>query len=80
MCTTKVIEELRNKTQMADATIRDQNQVIEVLIKNKTLLERNTVSLEAKLEQKDAENAQLRAEHAQLTAHLSFLSLNQKCS
>ena len=72
MCTTE-LQELRKKTQMANTTINELNAVIEDLIGNNTKLEENSILLKDELEKK---NAQMK----QLKAHLSFLTLDQKCS
>ena len=72
-CTTEMLEELREKVQMANVTISEKNEIIEELSRNNTLLERNAILLEDKFEQKDEEMAKL-------TAHLSFMGLDQGCS
>ena len=72
MCTTE-IQELRRKTQIANTTINEQNTVIEDLIVNNTKLEQNSILLKDELEKKNAQMEQLKA-------HLSFLTMDQKCS
>ena len=71
MCTTE-IQELRKKTQIANITMNNQNAVIKELIGNNTKLEENAILLKDEL---DKRNAQI----AKLKAHLSFLTLDQKC-
>ena len=79
-CTTEMLEELREKVQMANVTISEKNEIIEELSRNITLLERNAILLENKFEQKNEEIAQLTTRNAQLTAHLSLMGLGQSCS
>ena len=66
VCTSEMLDELHKTIQMADITISQKDEIIEELSENYT-------SLEGKLARKDAK-------FSKLTAHLSFLSLDQKCS
>ena len=79
MCNTKIIEELREKTKIANLSINDKNELIDEQNRAMTLLRKNLTFLKDESVQKDAEIAQLTSQLTNLTAQLSFMGLNNKC-
>ena len=80
MCNTKIIEELREKTKIANLSINDKNELIDEQNRTMAQLQKNLTLLKDESAQKDAEIAQLTSQLTNLTAQLSFMSLNNKCS